>query len=47
MFTDDESVKFLNDETVKTKLANAKRLTEVKADDYDAIFYVGGYVLFR
>lgn len=43
MFTDDESVKFLNDETVKTKLANAKRLTEVKADDYDAIFYVGGH----
>jgi len=42
-FKDDESVKFLNDETVKSKFANAKRLSEVSAKDYDAIFYVGGH----
>ncbi|KAK0206433.1 ThiJ/PfpI [Desarmillaria ectypa] len=40
---DDESVKFLNDETVKSKLANAKQLSTVNAKDYDAIFYVGGH----
>ena len=43
MFAQDkECVKFLNDETAKFKLANAKKLTEVQAEDYDAIFYVGG-----
>jgi len=42
-FTDNESVKFLQDETVKAKLANAKKLTEVKASDYDAVFYPGGH----
>ncbi|KAG7449308.1 ThiJ/PfpI [Guyanagaster necrorhizus] len=40
---DDESVKFLNDTTVKSKLANAKQLSNVNAKDYDAIFYVGGH----
>ncbi|KAK0468241.1 ThiJ/PfpI [Desarmillaria tabescens] len=40
---DDESVKFLNDEAVKSKLANAKQLSTVNAKDYDAIFYVGGH----
>ncbi|KAK1224404.1 hypothetical protein PQX77_012700 [Marasmius sp. AFHP31] len=40
---DKESVQFLNDETVKSKLANAKKLSEVKADGYDAIFYIGGH----
>ncbi|KAH9894484.1 class I glutamine amidotransferase-like protein [Cubamyces lactineus] len=34
---------FLDDPVVKTKLANAKKLSEVKASDYDAIFYVGGH----
>ncbi len=44
MFAEDkESVQFLKDETVKTKLANAKKLSEVSADAYDAIFYVGGH----
>ncbi|RXW25226.1 hypothetical protein EST38_g570 [Candolleomyces aberdarensis] len=44
MFKDDEgSVKFLNDEIVKQKLANAKKLSDVKVEDYDAIFYVGGH----
>ncbi|KAI0638005.1 class I glutamine amidotransferase-like protein [Trametes polyzona] len=40
-FKDD--VKFLEDATVKQKLANAKKLSEVSAADYDAIFYVGGH----
>lgn len=43
MFTDDESVKFLSDATVKAKLENAKHLSDVKAEDYDAVFYVGGH----
>ncbi|PPQ71779.1 hypothetical protein CVT26_007613 [Gymnopilus dilepis] len=40
---DDESQKFLNDETVKAKFANAKRLADVDVKDYDAIYYVGGH----
>jgi len=40
---DEESVKFLNDETVKAKFANAKKLADVNFKDYDAIFYVGGH----
>ncbi|KAM6495931.1 class I glutamine amidotransferase-like protein [Amanita muscaria] len=44
MFQEDEtSVKFLKDETVKEKLAKAKKLSEVDAKDYDAIFYAGGH----
>ena len=43
MFTDEESTKFLQDDTVKGKLANAKRLSDVDPDEYDAIFYVGGH----
>ena len=43
MFKDDESVKFLKDETVKEKFAKAKKLSEVNASDYAAIFYVGGH----
>ncbi|OCB90865.1 NIF-domain-containing protein [Sanghuangporus baumii] len=42
-FTDDESVKFLRDDIVKEKFANAKKLTDVNPNDYDAIFYVGGH----
>jgi putative intracellular protease/amidase len=41
MFKDDE--KFLSDPTVAQKLANAKKLSEVDAKDYDAVFYVGGH----
>lgn len=41
-FTDDESVKFLQDSEVKQKLENAKKLSDVNPEDYDAIFYVGG-----
>ncbi|KAF9006433.1 ThiJ/PfpI [Cyathus striatus] len=40
---DEDSVKFLNDETVKSKLASAKKLSEINVKDYDAIFYVGGH----
>ncbi|KAJ6487868.1 ThiJ/PfpI [Mycena sanguinolenta] len=44
MFENDaESVKFLADETVKSKLASAKKLSEVNSKDYDAVFYVGGH----
>lgn len=44
MFKADEgSVKFLADDTVKQKFANAKKLSDVKAQDYDAIFFVGGH----
>ncbi|KAK0490908.1 ThiJ/PfpI [Armillaria novae-zelandiae] len=42
-FKDDESVKFLTDETVRSKLANAKQLSTVNVKDYDAILYVGGH----
>ncbi|TCD67255.1 hypothetical protein EIP91_000332 [Steccherinum ochraceum] len=40
---DPQSVQFLADETVKSKLATAKTLTEVNADDYLAVFYPGGH----
>lgn len=43
MFTDEESVKFLNDEIVKQKFAHAKKLSDVQVSDYAAIFYVGGH----
>lgn len=41
MFQDDAG--FLSDPVVIEKLKNAKKLSEVKAADYDAIFYVGGH----
>ncbi|KAF8529200.1 class I glutamine amidotransferase-like protein [Hysterangium stoloniferum] len=40
---DQECVKFLQDATVISMFKNAKKLADVKADDYDAIFYVGGH----
>ena len=44
MFAEDQvCVDFLNNETIKTKLANAKKLREVQAKDYEAILYVGGH----
>ncbi|EAU86030.2 ThiJ/PfpI domain-containing protein [Coprinopsis cinerea okayama7 len=42
-YTDDGSVKFLNDETVEQKLANAKKLVNIDYKEYDAVFYVGGH----
>lgn len=43
MHTDEESVKFLKDTVVQSKLANAKYLSQVNSKDYVAIFYVGGH----
>jgi len=40
---DAESIRFLADETVKRKLANAIPLKDAHAADYDALFYVGGH----
>ncbi|KAG2013718.1 hypothetical protein CC2G_010597 [Coprinopsis cinerea AmutBmut pab1-1] len=40
---DAESVKFLNNETVKQKLASAHKLSDINVANYDAIFYVGGH----
>ncbi|KIY73706.1 class I glutamine amidotransferase-like protein [Cylindrobasidium torrendii FP15055 ss-10] len=42
-FTDDESQKFLKDPEVKKLFENTKKISEVDAKDYDAIFYVGGH----
>jgi len=42
-FKDEESVKFLKDEVVQKKLANAKKISDVNVDDYDAVFYPGGH----
>lgn len=45
MFKEDEdSVKFLQDDTVQQKLAATLTLQEVKVAEYDAIYYPGGYV---
>ncbi|KAJ7169131.1 ThiJ/PfpI [Mycena crocata] len=41
--SDEKCVKFLADETVKAKLANAKKLSAVNVEDYEAIFYIGGH----
>lgn len=36
-------MKFLTDVTVKSKLANAKKLIDVDEEDYCAVYYVGGH----
>ena len=41
-FTDDESVKFLEDPDVTSKRSNCKALSDVDPGEYVAIFYVGG-----
>ncbi|PPQ99168.1 hypothetical protein CVT24_009259 [Panaeolus cyanescens] len=38
----DDNKKFLGDKKVQKLFANAKKLSQVKAKDYDLIFYVGG-----
>ena len=43
LFKDDESQGFLKDDVVKSKFENCKKLADVNASDYDAIFYVGGH----
>ncbi|KAF8655280.1 hypothetical protein AX16_003179 [Volvariella volvacea WC 439] len=40
---DEECTRFLNDDVVKAKLANAKKLSAINVHDYDAIFYIGGH----
>ena len=45
-FKDDESVRFLQDPDVTSKLSNCKPLSVVVSSDYQAVFYVGGK-LFR
>ncbi|KAH9853675.1 class I glutamine amidotransferase-like protein [Lenzites betulinus] len=39
----DDVPKFLEDATVQQKFASAKKLADVSAADYDAVFYVGGH----
>jgi len=39
----EDGFKFLEDETVISKFANAIYLKDAKASDYDAIFYIGGH----
>ncbi|KAI0317943.1 class I glutamine amidotransferase-like protein [Amylostereum chailletii] len=41
-YTDEDSTRFLVDPVVKHLLENAKKFDTVKADDYQAIYYVGG-----
>ena len=43
MFKDEESIKFLKDHEVLSKLNATRKLTEVHAENYDAIFYIGGH----
>ncbi|KAF5331729.1 hypothetical protein D9611_007723 [Ephemerocybe angulata] len=40
---DKQSMDFLKDATVKQKFQNARKISDVKPNDYDAIFYVGGH----
>ncbi|NGP87251.1 type 1 glutamine amidotransferase domain-containing protein [Fodinibius halophilus] len=35
--------RFYNDEETKQKINNTKRISEVDADDFDAVFYPGGH----
>ncbi|KAI0723115.1 class I glutamine amidotransferase-like protein [Earliella scabrosa] len=37
-----DDARFLEDPAVQQKLATAKKLSDVNANDYDAIFYIGG-----
>jgi putative intracellular protease/amidase len=41
-FTDDESKSFLNDSETKALWQNTKKISDVNAEDYRAIFVVGG-----
>ncbi|OCF41633.1 hypothetical protein I317_04543 [Kwoniella heveanensis CBS 569] len=43
MFKDEESVKFLSDPQAQKLVKNTKKISEVKAADYAAIFVVGGH----
>lgn len=39
----DETRRFKQDEAAQAELANTHLLSEIKADDYDAVFYPGGH----
>ncbi|MDI4636293.1 MULTISPECIES: type 1 glutamine amidotransferase domain-containing protein [Halomonadaceae] len=39
----DATRRFKQDDAANAKLANTQRLSEIKADDFDAIFYPGGH----
>lgn len=39
----DDTRRFKSDEVAKAELANTRRLSEVKAEDFDAVFYPGGH----
>ena len=39
----DETRRFQQDETAKAELANTHRLSDMSADDFDAVFYPGGH----
>ena len=41
-FKDDESVSFLNSKEWQAQYKNTKKLSDVKVEDYSAIFVVGG-----
>lgn len=42
-FQTDSTERFKNDQEAQDLLANTVRLTDISADDFDAIFYVGGH----
>lgn len=42
-FQTDDTRRFDKDSELQNKLANTLQLTDIKADDYDAIFYPGGH----
>lgn len=39
----DAATKFLRDDIVKQKLANANKISQVKPEEYAAVYYVGGH----
>jgi putative intracellular protease/amidase len=42
-YSDQQGTQFLSDPEVKAKFAATKKLSDVKVESYDAIFYVGGH----
>lgn len=46
MFKDEESVKFLNDPATQKLVQNTKKVADLSAQDYAAIFVVGGVCSF-
>ena len=42
-FQTDDTRRFANDQEAQQELANTVKLADVKADDFDAVFYPGGH----